>query len=74
MLNKNKLIFFVLLLSVAISTQLLKYAENLLGKGTFGESLLAYPLSLAVSIIISGILLMSIILIIKLSKVHDQSN
>lgn len=65
MLNKNKLTFTLLLLSIVISTQLLQRAEVLLGKGTFGAGLLAYPLSLAVSMIISGCVLMIAVVFIK---------
>lgn len=66
MLNKNNLTFIVLLLSIVISTLLLQPAEVLLGKGTFGGELLAYPLSLAVSMIISGFILMFAILFWRL--------
>lgn len=64
-LNNNKLTLSLLLLSIAISTQLLQRAEVLLGKGTFGAGLLAYPLSLAVSMIISGCVLLIAVLFIK---------
>lgn len=66
MINKNNLTLIVLLLSIVISTQLLQPAEVLLGKGTFGGEMLAYPLSLAVSMIISGFILMFAILLWRL--------